>query len=181
MTDVVGGVNWQVDIARLEQANAVMRSVNRVLVSGDVATLLALGLSQDHIEELTEKGGFRSSSIAQNTRMINYLRKRGLIMLIDQKPLGIASGILARTTIESVLCSKSYHAQGWQILDRWAFNSPGRLRALEAQGELMLLGRLLEQQIIEHEALTSPSGLERRRQGLAEHELLALHGITTEL
>ena len=102
-------------------------------------------------------------------------------MLIDQKPLGIASGILARTTIESVLCSKSYHAQGWQILDRWAFNSPGRLRALEAQGELMLLGRLLEQQIIEHEALTSPSGLERRRQGLAEHELLALHGITTEL
>jgi len=34
---------------------------------------------------------------------------------------------------------------GWQILDCWAFNFPERLRALEAQGELLLLGRLLEQ------------------------------------
>lgn len=102
-------------------------------------------------------------------------------MLIDHKPLKVASSVLAGTTIESVLLSTSYHARGWQILDRWAFNSPGRLRALEAQGELVLLGRLLEQQIVEHEALISPHGLAQRGQGLAEHEVLALCGIFTEL
>ncbi|NNB26178.1 hypothetical protein HBN92_16185 [Pseudomonas fragi] len=102
-------------------------------------------------------------------------------MLIDHKPLKIASGSLAVTTIESVLRSTSYHACGWQILDRWALNSPGRLRVLEAQGELLLLGRLLEQQIVEHKALISPLGLAQRGDGLAEHEVLALWGISTEL
>ncbi|WP_339492956.1 MULTISPECIES: hypothetical protein [unclassified Pseudomonas] len=102
-------------------------------------------------------------------------------MLIDHKPLKIASGILAGTTIESVLRSPSYHACGWQILDRWAFNSPELLRSLEAQGELLLLGRLLEQQLIEHEALISPHGLAQRSQGLADHEVLALCGISTQL
>ncbi|CAI8787550.1 hypothetical protein [Pseudomonas serboccidentalis] len=102
-------------------------------------------------------------------------------MLIEHMPLRIASGVLAATTIESVRRSTSYHACGWQILDRWAFNSPEQLRALEAQGELLLLGRLLEQQIVEHETLISPLGLAQRRQGLAEHEVLALWGISTEL
>lgn len=64
------------DIARLEQANAVMRSANRALARDDVATLVALGFSQ-HIGELKQNGGFRSSSIAQNTRMITRLRKVG--------------------------------------------------------------------------------------------------------
>ena len=102
-------------------------------------------------------------------------------MLIDQMPLRIASGVLAATTIESVRRSTSYHACGWQILDRWAFNSPEQLRALEEQGELLLLGRLLEQQIVEHKALISPLGLAQRGDGLAEHEVLALWGISTEL
>ena len=102
-------------------------------------------------------------------------------MLIDHMPLRIASGVLADTTIESVRRSTSYHARCWQILDRWAFNSPERLRALEAQGELLLLGRLLEQQIVEHEALISPLGLAQRRHGLTEHEVLALWGISTDL
>lgn len=102
-------------------------------------------------------------------------------MLIDHMPLRIASGVLAATTIESVRRSTSYNACGWQILDRWAFNSPEQLRSLEAQGELLLLGRLLEQQILEHEALISPFALAQRRQGLAEHEVLALWGISTEL
>ena len=102
-------------------------------------------------------------------------------MLIDHMPLKIVSGVLAATTIESVRRCTSYHACGWQILDRWAFNSPEQLRALEAQGELLLLGRLLEQQIVEHEALISPHGLAQRRQGLADHEVLALRGISTEL
>ncbi|WP_095190404.1 hypothetical protein [Pseudomonas sp. Irchel 3E19] len=102
-------------------------------------------------------------------------------MLINHTPLRIASGVLAATTIESVRQSTSYHAYGWQILDRWAFNSPEQLRALEAQGVLLLLGRLLEQQIVEHEALISPFGLAQRRLGLAEHEVLALQAISTEL
>ncbi|QVI75549.1 hypothetical protein [Pseudomonas syringae] len=102
-------------------------------------------------------------------------------MLINHTPLRIASGVLAATTIDSVRRSTSYHACGWKILDRWAFNSPEQLRAFEAQGELLLLGRLLEQQIVEHEALISPRGLTQRRQGLAEQEVLALSGISTEL
>lgn len=102
-------------------------------------------------------------------------------MLIDYMPLRIASGVLVAKTIESVRRSTSYHVCGWQILDRWAFNSPEQLRALETQGELLLLGRLLEQQSVEHEALISPLGLTQRRQGLAEHEVLALSGISTEL
>ena len=102
-------------------------------------------------------------------------------MLIDHMSLGVASGVLAATTIESVRRSTSYHACGWQILDRWAFNSPEQLCALEAQGELLLLGRLLEQQIVEHEALISPLGLAQRGDGLTEHEVLALWGISTEL
>jgi hypothetical protein len=39
-------------------------------------------------------------------------------MLIDYMPLRISSGVLAATTIESVRQSTSYHACGWQILDR---------------------------------------------------------------
>lgn len=65
------------DIARLEQANAVMRSANRALARDDVATLVALGFSHQHIGELKQNGGFRSSSIAQNTRMITRLRNVG--------------------------------------------------------------------------------------------------------
>lgn len=102
-------------------------------------------------------------------------------MLTDHKPLKIASGVLAITTIDSVLLSTSYHARGWQILDRWAFNSPGRLRALEVQGELLLLSQLLEQQLLEHEALISPDGLAQRAQGQDENEILTLCGICTEL
>lgn len=98
-------------------------------------------------------------------------------MLTDYEPLKIASGVLARTTIDSVLQSTSYHARGWQILDRWALSSSGRLRELEADGELLLLERLLEQQRLEQEALVSPHGLAQRAQGLAEHEILALCGI----
>lgn len=102
-------------------------------------------------------------------------------MLTNHMPLRIASGVLAATTINSVRRSTSYHACGWQILDRWASNSPEQLCALEAQGELLLLGRLLEQQLVEHEALISPLGLAQRGEGLAVHEVLVLWGISTEL
>ena len=76
MTDVNAGSVWQVDIAQLKLANATMRRANQALVSDDVAVLSDLGFSLAHIRELRRKGGFRSSSIAQNTRMINCLQKK---------------------------------------------------------------------------------------------------------
>ncbi|MDY7562417.1 hypothetical protein QN366_09415 [Pseudomonas sp. CCC3.2] len=102
-------------------------------------------------------------------------------MLSSPNPLSIAASVLARTTIECVLRSPSYHARGWQILDRWAFNYPDRLRRLEADGEVILLGRLLEQQCIEHDVMSSDEGFEQRRHGLTEHEILTLHGVVVEL
>ena len=77
MSNPVRSSSVPTDIVRLEQANAVMRSANLALARDDVATLSALGFSHQHIGELKQKGGFRSSSIAQNTRMITRLRKVG--------------------------------------------------------------------------------------------------------
>lgn len=89
--------------------------------------------------------------------------------------------MLAGTTLESVRHSPSFHLRGWQILDRWAISSPEQLQRLEAEGEVILLGRLLEQQEIEHQVLSSAEALEQRRQGLASHEILALNEVATEL
>ena len=99
----------------------------------------------------------------------------------DSTPLSIAANVLASATIGSVRRSPSYHARGWQILDRWAFSFPEQIRRLEADGEVILLGRLLEQQEIEHQVLSSTAGLEQCSRGLAEHEILALYEISTEL
>jgi hypothetical protein len=71
-------------------------------------------------------------------------------MLSDHALLTIAANVLASPSIQSVLRSPSYHARGWRILDRWAFSCPEQLRKLGANGEVILLGRLLEQQEIEH-------------------------------
>ncbi|UNM20292.1 hypothetical protein K0P33_02130 [Pseudomonas sp. ArH3a] len=102
-------------------------------------------------------------------------------MLSNSLPLSIAANVLARATLESVLRSPSYNARGWKILDRWAFDCPEQLCKLEAGGEIILLGRLLEQQEVEHQVLSSIAGLELRSHGLAEYEVLALHEIRTEL
>lgn len=102
-------------------------------------------------------------------------------MLSDGVTLSVAANVLASATIESVLRSPSYHDRGWQILDRWAFNCPERLRRLEADGEILLLGRLLEQQGIEHQVVSSAAGLVLRSTGLAEHEILSMYEINTEL
>lgn len=77
MSNSVRSISVPTDIIRLEQANAMMRSANLALARDDVATLAALGFSHQHIGELKQNGGFRSSSIAQNTRMITHLRKEG--------------------------------------------------------------------------------------------------------
>lgn len=97
------------------------------------------------------------------------------------QPLAFAAGVLTPATLASVRRSPSFHHRGWQILDRWAFDSPAQLQALETKGEVVLLGRLLEQQQLEHQALMSRAALEQRRHGLTDHEILALCEIRTEL
>ncbi|WP_198399572.1 hypothetical protein [Burkholderia gladioli] len=46
---------------------------------------------------------------------------------------------------------------------------------------MILLGLVLKQQQLEHQALRSAAALELRRRGVAEHEILALHEIRTTL
>lgn len=62
-------------IARLQAANKLMRSANAALALDDLEVLSFLGFAAAHICELRERGGFRSSSIGQNTRLINRLLK----------------------------------------------------------------------------------------------------------
>ena len=94
------------------------------------------------------------------------------------KPLDVAKRILNADTISSVRQSP-FHYRAWMILDRWALNTPQQLKALEAQGEVALLGRLLDQQTAEHEALLGAS--EMLSTGTTELEVLTMANIATEL
>lgn len=102
-------------------------------------------------------------------------------MLSSISPLSIATTVLAGDTIEAVRRSPSFHARAWQILDRWALNSPMELRQMESEGEIILLERLLIQQELEHRTLCSEEGLNHQQHGLTEHETLALYGISGRL
>ncbi|MFP4893914.1 hypothetical protein [Paraburkholderia sp. EG304] len=93
-------------------------------------------------------------------------------------PLAIAAKVLAADTL-SALRRHPYHLIGWRIADRWAFDQPERLRALEAEGEILVLIRLLEQQHIEHEVLLD--SVEERRAGMSPTEILLQHGIELRL
>lgn len=65
------------EIARIQSANALMRAANKALAQGDDAALVDMGFSPEHIDELRRTGGFRSTSIGSNTRLITYLRSMG--------------------------------------------------------------------------------------------------------
>lgn len=96
----------------------------------------------------------------------------------NTQPLDIAKHILQPATIQAV--SKApYNKFGWDILDRWALNSPRALRQLEADGEVILLGRLLEQQSLEQGLLTEH--MADLATGVAKHEVLQQHQVQTEL
>lgn len=101
-------------------------------------------------------------------------------MLIGQtSPLELAKRVLQPATISAVRDCRDIHLRGWKILDRWAFNSPQKLRELESSGEVLLLGRLLEQQTLEHVVLMeSPDSLNA---GTTESELLEMNHVQTEL
>lgn len=100
-------------------------------------------------------------------------------MLSNNPPLSLASNVLAYDTIKAVRHSPSFHARAWQILDRWALNSPTQLRQIEAEGEIILLERLLIQQELEHQVMCSEEGLNQQSHGLTEHEILTLHGVSS--
>jgi hypothetical protein len=112
----------------------------------------------------------------RQTRLTNRLEQK---MLEGQlKPLDVAKRVLNADTISSVRQSP-FHHRAWTILDRWALNTPQQLKALEAEGEVVLLGRLLDQQTAEHEALLDAS--EMLSTGTSEHEVLTMANISTEL
>jgi hypothetical protein len=67
-------------------------------------------------------------------------------------PLAIASKVLKVETLRTV-ARQPFNRFGWSILDRWAFDTPAALQALEAQGLAVLQARLLEQQEQEVQAL----------------------------
>jgi hypothetical protein len=101
-------------------------------------------------------------------------------MLIGQtQPLELARRVLQPETISSIRECQEIHLRGWKILDRWAFNSPQKLRELEKSGEILLLGRLLEQQKLEHAVLLEAT--EAMNAGTSEQELLEMNHVRTEL
>jgi hypothetical protein len=96
----------------------------------------------------------------------------------NPQPLAIASMVLAPATLAAIR-RHPYHLVAWRIADRWAFDQPERLRALEAEGEIMVLIRLLEQQQLEHEALLDAP--DDQRAGMSSTEILQQRGIGLRL
>lgn len=97
----------------------------------------------------------------------------------QEAPLTLASLILKASTIQAVRQSPSFNLTGWKILDRWAFNTPATLWALEATGELLLLERLLKQQELESKVLRE--SLVQQQEGMTEMEILQQNEVQTEL
>lgn len=96
----------------------------------------------------------------------------------DGLPLALASKVLKIETLRAV-ARQPFNRFGWSILDRWAFNSPTALQALESQGLVVLRERVLEQQQREVEALLelSPS----LGSSVPDSEVLARAEVHTEL
>lgn len=101
-------------------------------------------------------------------------------MLIGQtQPLDLAKRVLQPQTISAVRECREIHLRGWKILDRWAFNAPDKLRELEKASEVLFLGRLMEQQTLEHAVLTEAA--EALSAGTTEQEILEMNHVQTEL
>ena len=98
----------------------------------------------------------------------------------EAQPLDVAKKILQASTLEAA-CRHPFTAQGWKILDRWAMNSPAALVNLEQEGVLMLLGRLLDQQLAEEQILLTQEALEALASGTTENEVLQQFELKTEL
>ena len=100
-------------------------------------------------------------------------------MLIGNTQLLVVAARVLKPETLAYVRKAPYDLQGWKILDRWAMNSPERLKALEAEGLIVFMNRLLDQQNLEQKILLESMML--REEGLMDHEILALNEIATEL
>jgi hypothetical protein len=100
------------------------------------------------------------------------------MLLNDHAPLELASRVLRIETLRTV-ARRPFNRFGWSVLDRWAFNSPAALRALEAQGLDALRARVLEQQEREVEVLLELSP--DLGNSVSDSEVLAYAEVRTEL
>ena len=90
------------------------------------------------------------------------------------------SQVLQVSTILRVNKCPTVNYRGLEILNRWAINQPDELKTLE-QNTAYLMIRLLEQQEVESNILDRPESLEQLTQGLASHEILAMHEVNMSL
>lgn len=100
------------------------------------------------------------------------------MLLNDPAPLELASRVLKIETLRTV-ARQPFNRFGWSVLDRWAFNSPTALQALEAQGLDALRARVLEQQEREVEVLLELSP--DLGNSVSDSEVLAYAEVRTEL
>lgn len=105
-------------------------------------------------------------------------------MMTEQPPLlSIAQQVLKLETILTVNRTPNINRFGFKILDRWALNSPEKLKALESGqgGVTSLLMRLGQQQTLEYNILMNSKSQVQMANGLTEHEILTMHQVDTEL
>lgn len=95
-------------------------------------------------------------------------------------PLEIASRVLKPETIREVK-NGGFSNSAYLILDRWALNSPDKLRELEQRGDLAFLVQLDQQDTIEKRTLTSESARQAKLRGMSDWEILEQAGVDTAL
>lgn len=95
-------------------------------------------------------------------------------------PLEIARKVLKPEMIREVR-SAGFSNSAYLILDRWALNSPEKLRKLEMEGDLALLVRLDQQQTLEKQTLSSESARQASLRGMSDFEILQSCGVEMNL
>ena len=95
-------------------------------------------------------------------------------------PLEIARKVLKPEMIREVR-SAGFSNSAYLILDRWALNSPEKLRQLEMEGDLALLVRLDQQQTLEKQTLSTESARQASLRGMSDFEILQSCGVEMNL
>lgn len=95
-------------------------------------------------------------------------------------PLEIARTILAPETIREIRQMGFSHS-AYNIIDRWALNSPEKLKSLEQQGSMKFMIALNYQYQAETQILNSESARQARFHGMSDFEILTTAEVDTEL
>ena len=95
-------------------------------------------------------------------------------------PLEIARKVLKPEMIREVRSAR-FSNSAYLILDRWALNSPEKLRELEMEGDLALIVRLDQQQSLEKRTLSSESARQASLRGMSDFEILQSCGVEMNL